>query len=244
MPADPAAPRSLIDLFDRIVVINLPHRADRRRGIDAELRKIGLSLDHPAVELFAAIRPDDAGGFPSIGARGAFRSHLGVMRQMLERGEDRILVLEDDMGFAPDAARRLPALMAALAARDWTLLYGHPGDLPERTPPADADGLIALPADLGLIQLHFLGLTRAAAEAAVPALTAMMTRPPGHPEGGAMHVDGALNWIRRTRPELTSLAIAPALAVQRPSRSDIAAGAWFDRIPGLRGLAGLARRLR
>ncbi len=78
---------ALVRLFDRVLVINLPQRADRRRGIDAELRKVGLALDHPKVEVFAAIRPDHAAGFPSIGAHGAFRSHLGVMERMLESGK-------------------------------------------------------------------------------------------------------------------------------------------------------------
>jgi len=243
MPETPAA-QALLDTFGRIVVINLPERDDRRRGIDAELRKVGLSLDHPAVDLFAAVRPAAAEGFPSIGAHGAFRSHLGVMERMLDLGWPRVLVLEDDMGFARGAAARLPALAEALRRQDWALLYGHPGDQPDRTPPADSDGLVALPPDLGLIQLHFLGLTRAAAETAAPILRAMLTRPAGSPEGGPMHVDGALNWIRRGHPALRSLALSPALAVQRPSRSDIAAPRWFDRLPLLRNLAAAARHLR
>ncbi|MCL4675754.1 MAG: hypothetical protein KJZ59_06980, partial [Pararhodobacter sp.] len=69
-PATPAA-RALLDTFGRIVVINLPERADRRQAIDTELRRAGLSLDHPSVELFVAIRPESAAGFPSRGAHGA-----------------------------------------------------------------------------------------------------------------------------------------------------------------------------
>ncbi len=243
MSETPAA-QALLDTFGRLVIINLPQRADRRRGIDAELRKVGLSLDHPGVELFAAIRPADAAGFPSIGAHGAFRSHLGVMERLLAQGWDRALVIEDDMAFTPGFAARLPALGRALAARDWGMVYGHPGDLPARTPAPDADGLITLPPDLGLIQLHFLGLSRASAEIAVPALQAMRARPVGSPEGGPMHVDGALNWIRRTHPALTALAISPAIATQRASRSDIAGPRWFDRLPVVRHVAGALRGLR
>ncbi|GAB4265021.1 MAG: hypothetical protein Kow0013_12740 [Pararhodobacter sp.] len=241
---EPTAAKALLDAFERIVVINLPERADRRRGLEAELRKIGLSLSHPSVVLFPAIRPQAAAGFPSIGAHGAFRSHLGVLERMLAEGWRRILVLEDDMGLAADSAARLPGLAAALAARDWGLVYGHPGDLPDRLPPPDTEGLVVLPADLGLIQLHFLGVDRGAAQIAAPALRAMLGRPAGSPEGGPMHVDGALNWIRRSHPDLVALAAAPAIAVQRASRSDIAPPRWFDRMPLLRDLAGLARRLR
>ena len=241
---DSPAARALLDTFGHILVINLPSRADRRRGLDAELHKLGLSLDHPQVRLFPAVRPDTLAGFPSIGAHGAFRSHMGVMQHMLDQGWDRVLVLEDDMAFAPGAIERLPALARALQGRDWRLLYGHPGDLPDETPPADADGIIALPPELGLIQLHFLGVTAEAARFLLPHLRAMLTRPEGSPDGGPMHVDGALNWLRIRHPELVSLAVDPAVATQRSSRSDIAPPAWFDRLPVLRNLAGLARRFR
>lgn len=243
MPENPAA-RALLDTFGRVVVINLPTRADRRRGIDAELHKVGLSLQHPQVHLFDAVRPDSLAGFPSIGAHGCFRSHMGVMQRMIDQGWDRVLVLEDDMAFAPGSVERLPALAAALQGREWRILYGHPGDLPDETPPADAAGIIALPPELGLIQLHFLGLTQDAARFLVPQLQAMLTRPEGSPEGGPMHVDGALNWLRIRHPELVSLAVDPAVATQRASRSDIAPPHWFDQLLLVRSLAGFLRRFR
>ena len=242
--SDSGAAQALLDTFDQIVVINLPDRKDRRRAIEAELARAGLAPGHPAVTLFRAIRPETPGGFPSIGVRGAFLSHLGVMERMLDQGWARMLVLEDDMAFSPGALARLPALAAALRPRVWDVLCVHPGDRPALTPPPDAQGLIALPADLALIQLHFLGLRRAAAARMVPQLHAMLARDPGSPEGGPMHVDGALNWIRRQNPDLTALAISPALARQRPSRSDIAHARWYDRLPLVRSLSGLLRRLR
>lgn len=242
-PESPAA-TALIDTFGRIIVINLPDRADRRREIDAELRRVGLSLDHPAVELFSAQRPTEAAGFPSIGAHGAYQSHLGVMQRLIDQGWDRALILEDDMAFSRGFAQRLPDLAKALQARDWGMIYGHPGDRPGQTPAPDASGLITLPADLGLIQLHFFGLSREFAQIAVPMLRAMLTRPEGSPEGGPMHVDGALNWVRRAHPEQIALAISPQIAQQRASRSDIAGSRWYDRLPLVRPLTALARRLR
>lgn len=243
MPETPAA-KALLDTFGRIVVINLPERADRRREIDAQLRRAGLSLDHPAVDVFAAERPTVAAGFPSIGAHGAYQSHLAVMERLLSHGWDRALILEDDMDFSRGFERRLPALAEALKGYDWAMIYGHPGDRPAQTPAPDTNGLITLPADLGLIQLHFFGLTRAFAEAAVPMLRAMMTRPEGSPEGGPMHVDGALNWVRRAHPGLLALGISPQIAQQRASRSDIAGAHWYDRLPLMRTIAAVARRWR
>lgn len=239
-----AAAQALLDTFGRLIIINLPERADRRREIDTELCRLGLSLDHPAVHLFPAIRPATAAGFPSAGVRGAYLSHSAVMERMLAEGWERLLVIEDDMAFTPGAAARLPGLARALAGRDWGILYGHPGDMPERTPAPDADGLIALPPDLGLIQLHFLGLSREAVAVILPELRRMQERPEGSPEGGPMHVDGALNFLRKRQPGLNALAVSPAIATQRASRSDIAPRRWYDRVPLLRGLTGALRRLR
>jgi hypothetical protein len=59
-----------------------------------------------------------------------------------------------------------------------------------------------------------------------------MVRPP---------FDGALVWFMRAHPEI-STAFAQ-LATQRASRSDITPGR-FDRMPVVREIASLARRLR
>ncbi len=234
----------LLNCFQQIVVINLPDRADRRRGMDAELRKVGLSLDHPRVELFAAARPQTKAGFPSIGAHGAFLSHLGVMERARAQGWSRVLVLEDDMAFVPGYALRLPNLLRTLAARPWAMVYGHAGYDASAHPAPDADGLVVLPHVLNLMQLHFLAIDRTSLAVLIPELHAMLGRNPGSPQGGPMHVDGALNWIRRDRPDLIALAVSPAIASQRASRSDIAPARWFDRMPVVRQLVAVARRMR
>lgn len=234
----------LLDCFQRIVVINLPERADRRRGIEAELRKVGLSLDHPRVELFPAHRPGSAGGFPSVGAYGAFLSHLAVMERARAEGWSRVLVLEDDMVFTAGFARRLPQVLPAMAARPWAMVYGHAGDDPTARPPPDSDGLIDLPSTLNLTQLHFLALDSYGLNILIPELHAMLARAPGSPLGGPMHVDGALNWTRQAHPDLTALAIFPPIATQRASRSDIAPARWFDRLPVVRHLVAMARHYR
>jgi hypothetical protein len=80
----------LLDYFDRIYVINLPARTDRKREMEEQLARIGLSFAHPRVSLFAAIRPHEPGGFDTIGARGCFSSHLEVLRDAHRRGLNRI----------------------------------------------------------------------------------------------------------------------------------------------------------
>jgi hypothetical protein len=73
-------------------------------------------------------------------------------------------------------------------------------------------------------------------------LKAILTRPPGHPLGGPMHVDGAYSTIRLQHPALITYAASPVLGYQRPSRTDIGDGKWFDRVPALAGPVNFARR--
>ena len=58
-----------LECFDRIRVINLVERRDRRRDMERELAGIGLA-DDPRVAFISALRPNDAGNFTSVGARG------------------------------------------------------------------------------------------------------------------------------------------------------------------------------
>src|SRR5690606_31802208 len=95
-------PAPFADLFEAIYVINLAYRADRRLEMSAELARLGLSFDDPKVTLFAAVRPEDAGEFPSVGARGCFMSHLGILHSALALGLRSILILEDDADFTAD----------------------------------------------------------------------------------------------------------------------------------------------
>ena len=229
----------LVDAFDAVYVINLVYRTDRRADMDVELARIGLSFDHPKLHLFRAMRPEAAAGWPTIGARGCFESHLGVLDQACAAGDRQILVLEDDVRWS-EALLVTPAeTLAALLAKDWACLYGGPikatrTDLPPT--------LRVLPAEEALIGLHCVALRAPFMQAAQPMLHAMCNRPPGHPDGGPMHVDGAYNHVRRAHPDLRAVIADPGLAHQRASRTDVHDLRWFDRLPVLRsGVAALRR---
>jgi hypothetical protein len=43
MPTE--AGQSLLNTFDRVRIINLKHRSDRRREIESELARFGLAVD-------------------------------------------------------------------------------------------------------------------------------------------------------------------------------------------------------
>ncbi|MES2497679.1 MAG: LPS biosynthesis glycosyltransferase [Pseudomonadota bacterium] len=229
--------------FDRLYVINLPDRSDRRREMAGELARLGTGFDDPRVRLFAAVRPADAGPFRSVGARGAFLSQLGVLREARERGDRHILMLEDDCDMVRAIGERLPALLDRLDQAGFGFFYGG-HELPEGSGALDlASGpLLRVPPELNIRLAHFLGFGPEAIDGLPAFLTAMLARPAGSPEGGPMDVDGAYNWYRRARPELATWIAVPPLGHQRPSRTDISAPGPLDRLPA--PLARLARAVR
>lgn len=246
-PAAPAMGEKLLAACGELWVINLPSRPDRRAEFSAQLARLGLSLDQkgdaPQAHLFAAVQPAEPGAFPGIGARGCFLSHLGVLRQARDSGLERLLICEDDLDFSEALVDRGEAALARIAREDWAIFYGFPpAGIPP--PPAGAAELIALAPGQEMLCSHFVAFRRPAIEALIPYLEAMLARPPGDPEGGPMHIDGAYNWFRRSRPDLRVLAAAPALGSQRSSRSDISAPTLKDRLPLVRALVRHARRLR
>jgi hypothetical protein len=231
--------------FDAIYVINLASRPDRRAQMRTQLRRVGIDPDALPVVFFDAVRPAAPGGFPTIGARGCFLSHLGVLRDARAAGRRHILVLEDDLDFAADFTGRFPHMAAAAEGLGWDVWYL--GALAVEPAPAAAradDDLVALSPDSVVLGTHMLALGADAIARLVPYLEAMLARPVGDPAGGPMHVDGAYGWFRRDHPALRTLLATPPLGHQRPSRTDVHALRWFDRLPGVHRAAALLRRAR
>ena len=114
----------ITDFFEKIYIINLIDRKDRRYEMERQLSKIGIRLPNDKVIFFPAIRPDALAGFPSIGARGCFLSHLGVLNDAAERGFKRILVCEDDLDFVRDFNHRIDRVLNKLAEVPWAIFYG------------------------------------------------------------------------------------------------------------------------
>jgi glycosyl transferase family 25 len=76
----------------KTIYINLDHRTDRRKEIEAELKQKGLPY-----ERFSAIRDER-------GAIGCCKSHLAVLKMARDKGYPTILVLEDDFQFIVDSS--------------------------------------------------------------------------------------------------------------------------------------------
>lgn len=210
----------MFDAFDSVRVISLPERTDRRRAMQRELRKVG---GHAT--FFDAIKPDTCGPFRSRGSFGAFLSHAAVVEEAARKNES-VLILQDDCNFLPEAkGYRVP---------DCDIFYGsHAEDSEE------------------VIGAHCMGFSKRAVKALNAYLSdylspdfvpdAEAASDPGFNPAIRPPIDGACVWFRRAHPELTTHFAL--LTYQRSSRSDITPSSLLDRIPLVRDLAEIARRV-
>jgi len=228
----------LREVFDRVRVINLPERTDRRAEIASDLAKVGLPIDDELVRLFAAVRPESPEGFPSIGARGCFMSHLEVLREARAEGVKRLLIVEDDCQFTKELIDRQEFYSNLFAEGSWDLLWiGHGLDAPA----GEYEPHLKLWSEV-IQTTHCMGVSGSAFDLIISELELMLTRPPGDPDGGPMHVDGAYATIVKNYPDrLKRYACFPSVAGQRSSRSDIADLKWWDKAPLVRNVAAYYR---
>jgi glycosyl transferase family 25 len=221
---------NIVGFFDRIYIINLIERTDRSDEMKIQLRRIGVDFPNDKIEFFPAIRPQAAGDFESIGAKGCFLSHLNVLDNAVRRRFQRILICEDDLNFSRDFDGRIDKVLAELRQRQWAFFYGG-----YRVNGVGAqhgrDYVVTVPAAQVVETAHFLAIQGDAIASAQRYLSAMLGRTAGDPNGGPMHVDGAYSWFRRAHPQFKTLIAVPELGYQRPSRSDIYSLAWYDRLP-------------
>lgn len=226
-----------------LYLINLPSRTDRRAEFGTQLNKIGLSFDHPSIQVFPAIRPDELAGFPTLGTRGCFLSHMSVLERALSDGAKSVIICEDDLDFAPDLQSRLPVVLDVLERDHWDFFYA--GYVSEQFGHAFGPeaNIFRLPPTHSVICAHFYIIRGKAIADFHEYLVEILKRPTGHPDGGPMHYDGAINHFRRDRPDLVALATLPTLGFQRSSRTDIHALRWFDRTPFVRDVVQFLRRM-
>lgn len=204
----------VFDAFDRIRIVSLPERKDRRRDMRRQLATVGLAED-PRVSFFDAIRMSGAGSFRSSGSHGCYLSHLAVLIDAANHRQS-VAILQDDCNFLPGIhSCELP---------EFDVFYGSHAE--------DSDAMIGA---------HFMGFSAKAAQLAADYLQRLLD--PDFPADSKASgertfdatvrppIDGSLVWFRRAHPQLkTSFAL---LGVQRRSRSDITPGK-LDRIPVVR----------
>ena len=111
--------------FDRIAIISLPARADRRTRLMAHL--VESALAGPADVTWVEAVDGSAADVPAWweageGAWGCRASQHATIAAAQQDGIERLLILEDDAVFHPRAAEWLPQIMDLLPA-DWDLFF-------------------------------------------------------------------------------------------------------------------------
>ena len=218
--------------FDRVRIVSLATRLDRRREMNEQIRRIGLDK-HGDIQYYDAIVTPFPGCFKSSGSNGCYHSHLHILREAA-RDNKSVLILQDDCNFLPEAHDfKMPAA--------WDIFYGG----------YQASDLNDLH-DSDIIGAHFMGFSIQAATKATLYLTALLN-PSTPPAPAALlaedfnpkirpPIDGSLVWFRKAHPELKTEF--KMLGYQRASRTDLGSAKIFDRIPLIRNVAGLARRYK
>jgi hypothetical protein len=217
--------------FDRIIVMNLTSRPDRRADMGRELVRIGWP-EHRII-WYPAIDPHEAVGFLNARYRGCFLSHLAVLNLARNAGYRTVLIVEDDCDFGPGFA----TTATALADAEWGIAYLGHGEHPSAGPSPFLEWPPASP----VILAHCYAVRAVVLPLLCAYLEAMILRPAGSPDGGPMSPDGALDWFRRAHPEIRTLLASPSVAGQRSSRSDLSPNPW-DRVPGVKHAVAALRR--
>jgi hypothetical protein len=229
---------AFLDFFDQVRIINLPTRADRRQETESEFTARGFPSPIDRGMFFPAIAPIDTGGFPNRGVRGCYLSHLEILREARAHGSNRILVLEDDIAFSREISTLGSRAVALLAEREWDIAYfGHA--LPST--PEDAHWAEV---NQPMLLAHCYAVNGKTLDKLVDFLDSILTRPPGHPDGGPMHYDGALNTFIQQNPNIKAVYCSKNLGYQRPSRTDLHRQSIIDRNPLMLPFAGLYRAFR
>lgn len=116
----------LEEAFERVVVLSLHYRKDRRRELGRHLMETEMA-DPGRLQWVRAVSGDLVGPPPAWwnagnGAWGCLCSHARVMQDAAMDGVDSVLILEDDAVFSPEAPELLDRLMEEVPP-DWGQLY-------------------------------------------------------------------------------------------------------------------------
>lgn len=115
----------LTEAFERVVVLNLPYKSDRRKRLARHLAELELADPSKIVwqrALAGDWSPPPAWFKAGNGAWGCLQSHLRVVQDALMDGVESYCVLEDDVVFKTGAGDGLKRMVRALP-QNWGQLY-------------------------------------------------------------------------------------------------------------------------
>jgi glycosyl transferase, family 25 len=226
----------IINFFDRTTILNLPERIDRRNETIEEFDMVAFNTEK--VVFFPAIRCFDADGFPNVGVRGCFLSHLEVIKQAKRDNLNNILVMEDDIAFLPTIAQYEYEALKDLEQLDWDFAYfGHNLDISSQK-----IGWHKISDNMALA--HFYAINGKIFDRFVKFIENILERPAGHPDGGPMHYDAAISTFRQKNPDINTYIFYPSLGFQRSSRTDLHSLKIWDRIQIIEPLIARMRKIK
>ncbi|XP_057697964.1 procollagen galactosyltransferase 2 [Corythoichthys intestinalis] len=145
--------------LDDIFLINLKRRLDRRSRMLKTMSALGLratlaaavdgkalntsQLQALGIEMLPDYKDPYSGRVLTRGEIGCFLSHHSIWSQVVERGLQKVLVLEDDVRFEPRFKRRLQAIMDEVEKTqlDWDLIYVGRKRMQVQQPERSVDGV-------------------------------------------------------------------------------------------------------
>jgi tetratricopeptide (TPR) repeat protein len=200
--------------FDCAYLINRDRDTERLAKMSARLGRLGVPF-----ERFAAVEArGDERLFPckpqlTPGYFACTRSHLAVLRTAMDRGQERVIVLEDDAVFRDDTAERMARIVPQLRGMEWDVFYF---------------GLHLLEAhrrvseDLAIVKRSFHAHAYAVSRRAMPAMIEIIE--------AAMRLGFHFDCHEMAgRPPLVRVYADPILAVQEPNMSGVL-GERVDRL--------------
>lgn len=98
------------EFIDKCIYINLDHREDRRQIMNKLFVEGSIPLEK--VERFPAIRHP-------VGIVGCAMGHIAILKKAKANGWKNVLILEDDMEWAPNFMEHYDTLKELLAASTW-----------------------------------------------------------------------------------------------------------------------------
>lgn len=229
---------NLIESFDQVRIINMVSRKDRRNETVSEFMRYGFQLNTDKVKFFDAITPNEAQGFPNLGVRGCFLSHLKILEEAKQSKSENILILEDDIQFSKHILEYGSIAIESLKDLDWDIAFlGHVFEtLPDELTWKKVNQAIRLG--------HFYAVNGKTLERLTQCLNSILERPPGHPDGGPMHYDGALNTFVKQENDIQAYFFSKNLGYQRPSRTNIHKHSIFDKNFMLKHMTIVARKIK
>lgn len=177
--------------FDRIVVLNLKHRADRLFEVEKEMSKYNISF-----ELVEATYNQD-------GRVGIYESIKSLFKYSIQENYENILIFEDDVKILRKDFNELMDLCVEQLPEDWKIF--HLGaNLPDKNKVIQySDNLLLVKRALALHAVAF----------SLDAMKSILSLPYQLP------IDVTIaNWIH---PGGGCFCSYPLLATQRPGKSDI-----------------------